>query len=48
MTHGIELVDCCDEFAHLVSDNTGQVDERSLWNTRAIMVMAYSYRQYKE
>ena len=37
MTHGIELVDCCDEFAHLMSDDTGQVDKRTLWNTRTIV-----------
>ena len=31
MTHSIELVDCCDEFAHLMSNDTGQVDKRTLW-----------------
>lgn len=33
-THGIELVDCCDEFAHLVSNDTGQMDKRTLCHAR--------------
>ena len=37
MTHSIELIDSCDEFAHLMSDDTGQVDERTLWNTHTIV-----------
>ena len=37
-THGIELVDCCDEFAHLVSDDTGQVDKRTLYHACHVCV----------